>query len=98
MIWDIESAILVLLVVVILKLTVMKITSKGQVTIPQHIREDFGFLPQTEVEFVVKNEKVLLQKKEKNNRRGKEIIQRLKGKGTVSMSTDEIMALTRGEQ
>lgn len=79
------------------KYAFMKITSKGQVTIPQHIREEFGFLPHTEVEFVIKNENVLLQKKEQNNRRGTEVIQRLKGKGNVSISTDEIMALTRGK-
>ena len=29
----------------------MRITSKGQVTIPQHIREQAGLLPMTEVEF-----------------------------------------------
>lgn len=31
----------------------MRVTSKGQVTIPVGIRERFGFLPDTEVEFVV---------------------------------------------
>ena len=30
----------------------MKITTKGQVTIPQDLREVFGLLPNTEVEFV----------------------------------------------
>ena len=29
----------------------MRITSKGQVTIPQHIREELGLHPNTEVEF-----------------------------------------------
>ncbi len=28
----------------------VKITTKGQVTIPQRIREEFGLLPHTEVE------------------------------------------------
>ena len=32
----------------------MRITSKGQVTIPQELREQFGLLPNTEVDFVVK--------------------------------------------
>ena len=32
----------------------MRITSKGQVTIPQEVRERFGLLPDTEVDFVVK--------------------------------------------
>jgi len=31
----------------------MRVTSKGQVTIPAGIRERFGFLPGAEVEFVV---------------------------------------------
>ena len=31
----------------------MRITSKGQVTIPQEIREQCGLLPQTQVRFVV---------------------------------------------
>ncbi len=31
----------------------MRITSKGQVTIPLAIREQAGFLPETEVEFIM---------------------------------------------
>ena len=34
----------------------MRITTKGQVTIPQDIRERFGLLPHTEVEFVVEGD------------------------------------------
>jgi AbrB family looped-hinge helix DNA binding protein len=33
----------------------MRITTKGQVTIPQHIREKLGIPPATEVEFVEEN-------------------------------------------
>ncbi len=40
----------------------MRITSKGQVTIPQDIRERYGLLPHTEVEFVVEGETVVLRK------------------------------------
>ncbi len=40
----------------------MRITSKGQVTIPQDIRERYGFLPHTEVEFAVDNGNVVLRK------------------------------------
>ena len=32
----------------------MRVTERGQVTIPKSIRERFGFEPETEVEFVVK--------------------------------------------
>ena len=34
----------------------MRVTSKGQVTIPQEIRERFGFMPETEIDFVIDDE------------------------------------------
>ena len=40
----------------------MRITSKGQVTIPQEIREQCGLLPHTEVRFVVEHGRVLIEK------------------------------------
>ena len=75
----------------------MRITSKGQVTIPQHIREKVGLLPYTEVDFVVDGDTVRIVKAEDRAvaRRGNIVLQRLRGSATVSMSTDEIMALTR---
>ena len=36
----------------------MRVTSKGQVTIPVDIRERFGFLPDTEIDFVVEGDDV----------------------------------------
>jgi AbrB family looped-hinge helix DNA binding protein len=75
----------------------MRITSKGQVTIPQEVREKFGLLPQTEIEFLVKNNTVSIRKSETPSRRGRGLIERMRGRATIKMSTDEIMALTRGE-
>jgi AbrB family looped-hinge helix DNA binding protein len=75
----------------------MKITSKGQVTIPQEIREKFGFLPHTEVEFIVEDDKVRLVKKKTVHAFGKKVVNHMRGRGTVEMSTDEIMSLTRGD-
>ncbi len=75
----------------------MKITTKGQVTIPNDIRQKAGLLPNTEVEFQVIGGKVYLRKIENTRRRGRKLIDALRGKGTVKMSTDQIMALTRGE-
>jgi AbrB family looped-hinge helix DNA binding protein len=78
----------------------MRITSKGQVTIPQAIREQAGLLPETEVEFVVEGAAVRIVKVPGTRRpsRGARAVERLRqGAGHVSMSTDEIMALTRGE-
>jgi AbrB family looped-hinge helix DNA binding protein len=76
----------------------MRITSKGQVTIPVAVRQATGLLPQCEVEFEVKGKKVILVKAARQPFRGKQIVQRLRGRGSVKMSTDEIMALTRGER
>ncbi len=72
----------------------MKITTKGQVTIPQEIRERLGLLPHTEVDFEVRDDVVVLKKAEVS-RRGRRIVEHLRGRGDVRMSTDEIMALTR---
>jgi AbrB family looped-hinge helix DNA binding protein len=75
----------------------MRITSKGQVTIPQEVRERFGLLPDMEVDFVVKRGSIHLVKAEKPKKltRGQLIVQRMRGKAGPGMSTDEIMALTR---
>jgi antitoxin PrlF len=75
----------------------MKITSKGQVTIPIEVREKMGLFPNTEVEFVVQGNLVILQKATGSKGRGQKIIERMRGRATIRMSTDEIMALTRGE-
>lgn len=73
----------------------MRITSKGQVTIPVEIREKFGFIPETEVEFVVKGNTVILKKAASDQRRGRSLIKRMRGKATVRMTTDQILSLTR---
>lgn len=75
----------------------MRITSKGQVTIPIEIRERFGFLPDTEVEFRVEGEAVRLVKAGSGRRRsrGETVVHDLRGAADVKMNTDEIMALTR---
>jgi AbrB family looped-hinge helix DNA binding protein len=41
----------------------MKIGERGQVTIPKDLRERFGLKPETEVEFQVVNNSILLRKK-----------------------------------
>lgn len=75
----------------------MRITSKGQVTIPQHIRDRFGLLPHTEVEFVVEDNVVVLRKAETGNARAREWARTYRGSLKGGMSTDELMRLTRGD-
>jgi len=75
----------------------MRITAKGQVTIPQWVREQLGLLPNCEVEFDIVGDSVRMRKA-RSRRRGDAIVERLRGSaGRGGMSTDEIMALTRGE-
>ena len=78
----------------------MRITTKGQVTIPQAVREQAGLLPNTEVEFFVEDGTVRLVKAAVAVRptRGATAVRRLREHGGgVRMTTDEIMALTRGD-
>lgn len=77
--------------------SLMKVTSKGQVTIPIDIRDRFGIMPNSEVEFVEEDERVVLRKKNSTGSRGQKYVAAIRGKGSVKMTTDEIMALTRGE-
>jgi AbrB family looped-hinge helix DNA binding protein len=75
----------------------MRVTSKGQVTIPQEIREKLGLLPNTEVEFEIRGDSVRIRKMSGKRPRGDRLVAQMRGKGSVRMSTDEILALTRGK-
>lgn len=79
----------------------MKITTKGQVTIPVEIRERLGLHPNTEVEFEVVGQAVRMRKVRRpsgGGRRGRAIVDRLRGRGSVRMTTEQILALTRGDR
>jgi AbrB family looped-hinge helix DNA binding protein len=79
----------------------MRITSKGQVTIPQAIREVVGFLPNTEVEFVLDGDAVRIVKavRPKKMTRGQLAVELLRRSGPQTRwTTDKIMALTRGDE
>ena len=73
----------------------MRLTSKGQVTIPIGVRDQVGLRPGSEVDFAVDGETVLMTKAKQQPSRGRAIAARLRGRGDVTMTTDEIMALTR---
>ena len=76
----------------------MRITSKGQVTIPQDIRERLGLLPNTEIEFVVRGDSVRIVKAQASRRedRGQLAVRKLRGSArSAALTTDQIMALTR---
>lgn len=75
----------------------MRITSKGQVTVPAWIRRRYGLDEGTEVEFVVVGNAVQIVRAEGSETRGGRMVRRLRGSGTSGMSTEEIMELLRGE-
>lgn len=77
----------------------MQITSKGQVTIPQEIRNRLGLLPHTKVEFELSGDYVRIRKAPRQpgeSIRGRLILDALRGTADTRMSTDEILELTRG--
>ena len=77
----------------------MKITSKGQVTIPQDIREKLGLLPHCEVEFATAGKSVVIRKARSRTSRGQRLLELMRAARPrqPGMTTDEIMALTRGD-
>jgi len=72
----------------------LRVTTKGQVTIPQPIREKLGITPNSEVDFVEDGDRVYLLRKSGNH--SEKRFRALRGIATVKMTTDEIMAMTRG--
>jgi antitoxin PrlF len=81
----------------------MRVTEKGQVTIPKKLRDRAGIGPGSEVEFFVDGETVTLRKatsrKKPGISRGEKIVAGLRGTATANkhLSTDEIMKLLRGD-
>jgi AbrB family looped-hinge helix DNA binding protein len=76
----------------------MRATTKGQVTIPLAIRRALGIDPTTELEFELRGDEAVLRVKcETPEERGRRIVERLWGRGNLGMTTDEWMAMTRGE-
>ena len=73
-------------------LTGVRVTSKGQVTIPLHVRNALGIRPGTEVAFELDDRGARLVVDREDVRAG---IAAMRGAGDVPMTTDEILALTR---
>jgi AbrB family looped-hinge helix DNA binding protein len=72
------------------------VTSKGQVTIPKPVREMLGITAGTAVEFEVGPDgRVVLRRADARRRRSR--FEKARGMARGTMTTDEIMALTRGD-
>ncbi len=72
----------------------MRVTTKGQVTIPQEIREKMGITPATEVIFLEEKGRVYIERRP-SKKKARPYFRKLRGVASVKMTTDEIMALTR---
>ncbi len=76
----------------------MKITTKGQVTIPRKLRIECGLTPDTEVSFEATDRGVLIRpartREEELDRR----LTKATGSATIPITTDEIMSITRGDE
>ena len=74
------------------------VTSKGQVTIPKKVRDFLQIEPGSAVDFeLTPSGDVLLRHRKGKRKRPVRRFARLRGIATVKMSTDQIMALTRGK-
>lgn len=74
----------------------MKVSASGRVTIPQDIRERLGLLAGTPVEWELFDGSAVLRKADgEAGRHGSSLVEAMRGRERVTMTTDEIMALTR---
>jgi AbrB family looped-hinge helix DNA binding protein len=71
----------------------MRVTQKGQVTIPLEVRRALGIHPGSDVQFEVdaQGARLLVDRE-----RAAGEVARMRGAGDVELTTDEILALTRG--
>ncbi len=70
----------------------MKMTEKGQVTIPKAIRERFGLRPGMEIRFVEKDHRVVLEKGQEKE----DVWDKYTGFLKLRMRTDDVIRLMRG--
>ena len=74
----------------------MRVTSRGQVTIPMAFRKKLGINPQTEVAFELIGDAIRIRKAKEDRPRIRAAIDKMRGRATTGMTTDQILALTRG--
>jgi antitoxin PrlF len=82
----------------------MRITSKGQVTIPKHIREKLGVQPGDDIGFREEGQTLIVEKIEERPKvnAGVELVKALRGKGPSMrqgrpmMTSEEVIEMTRG--
>jgi AbrB family looped-hinge helix DNA binding protein len=76
---------------------IVRVTTNGQVTHPQPIREKLGISPSTEIDFVEAKRKVYIVKKKRTTHE-RNTFKRVRGIASVKMSIEQIQRLTRLKQ
>lgn len=75
-----------------------KLTSKGQVTIPKHVRDALGLTPGSSIEFTVNDAGEVVIVRAGARARGKrDRFDRALGRAEIPWRTEDLMALLRGE-
>lgn len=73
----------------------VRVTRKGQVTIPKPVRDRLGISPGNSVDFEVGDDGRAFLRRVGKNRMRPSRFERLRGTATSGLTTNEIMALTR---
>ena len=76
---------------------ISRLTVKGQVTLPKAYRDALGWGPRAAVAFVKERDGIKVVVAHKKADPGRALVKRLSGVGNHRFKTEEIMAMTRGE-
>lgn len=75
----------------------MKISDRGQITIPKKMREQFGLFPECDVIVEPADNGLLVRPVKSRREQVEQWLEKAVGSGNGKFTTDEIMAMTRGE-
>ena len=74
-----------------------RLTVKGQVTLPKAYRDSLGWGPRTTVTFVKERDGIKVIVARQRADPGTQLVNRIRGVGNRKYTTEQIMAMTRGE-
>jgi antitoxin PrlF len=75
----------------------VRVTQKGQVTIPKRVRDRLGINPGTKIDFELAGDGRAFLRRADRRAAKPTRFERMRGTATSGLTTDEIMALTRGD-
>lgn len=75
----------------------MRLNSKGQVTIPARLRHRHGLHEGDEVDVVEQDGALRIVRADDTSSRGSRLVDRMRGRASSAMGTDELLGLLRAE-